>query len=168
MQPPDRRRDDAFFADLFPKTGDRTSLAQLMNTTNSSVTQQLAQENEDKSYYHAGKLSLYAADTMDKIDGGTRGEVLWNDLAASRAAWLGSPRPVRVKFPARLAHEVVAVRETVEQVRHAVRVAERRERPGEIASGLEARLHAVERRAQLRQRALVSHRRQRSRRGSRN
>lgn len=109
MPSPDRRRDDAFYADLFPTTGDRTFLAQMMNTTASSVTQQLAQENDDKSYYHAGKLSLYAADMKDKIDGGTRGEVLWNDLAASRAAWLGSPRPVKVKFPARLAHEVVEI-----------------------------------------------------------
>lgn len=107
MKQPDRRRDDAFFADLFPTTGDRTTLAQLMNTSNSSVTQQLAQENNDKSYFHAGKLALYAADLMDKIDGGCRGEVLWNDLAASRQAWLGGERPAKIRFPSRLAHEVI-------------------------------------------------------------
>src|SRR5687768_4052486 len=106
MNPPDRRTDDAFFADQFPKSGERTSLAQPMNTTPSSVTQQLAAENKDKSYYHCGKLALYAAYTMDAWVGGTRGELLWNDMVRFRERLLGLIRPSRTKFPSRLAHEV--------------------------------------------------------------
>lgn len=88
MRTPDRRTDDILFADLFTSHGDRTTLAQLMSTTSSSVTQQLDANNEDKSYFHAGKLALYAADMMDAIDGGARGETLWRDLSESRAKWL--------------------------------------------------------------------------------
>lgn len=116
IQPPDRRRDDIFFGDLFPGNGARTALAQMMSTTPSSVTQQLDPDNTDKSYYHAGKCALYAADAIDAQDGGARGDVLWNDLAESRSKWLGQKRRVLLKFPSRLAHEVIDLELNTEEL----------------------------------------------------
>lgn len=89
MHAPDRRADDTLFANLFTSTGDRTALARLMDTSNSSVTQQLDPDNPDKSYYHAGKCALFASYTMDAVDGGTRGEALWRDLSEARERWIG-------------------------------------------------------------------------------
>lgn len=136
MNSPDRRTDDALFADLFPTTGLRTTLAQLMNTTSSSVTQQLAQENRDKSYFHCGKLALYAGYMIDRMVGGARGEVLWADLVRLRQTLLGLTRGLRERFPSRLAYEVIEV-ETNSEDRSRVPVAQRRERVRQLISELE-------------------------------
>lgn len=108
MNPPDKRKDDILFGDLFLGHGWRDTLARLMGVDNSQVTLQLDADSRVRSYYHCGKLALYAADMADAQDGGARGDVLWNDLADARAGWLGArKRPVKVKFPSRLAHEVI-------------------------------------------------------------
>jgi hypothetical protein len=137
MTQPDRRRDDSFFADLFPSTGSRTSLAQMMNTSPSSVTQQLAPESDVKSYYHAGKCALYAADMIDRMEGGHRGEVLWLDLVESRQEWLGKGRAAVTRFPARLAHEVIEVELNTAEI-HQVPVARRKEKIRTLIKALEA------------------------------
>lgn len=136
MDSPDRSTDDAFFADQFPKTGQRTTLAQLMNTTPSQITQQLAPENRDKSYFHCGKLALFAAYSIDAILGGARGDVLWNDMVSFRERLLGVIRPSRTRFPSRLAHEVIEVELNAED-RAAASLASRRGRIRQLIAELE-------------------------------
>lgn len=89
MQPPDKRQDDILFGDQFGTNGDRDSLAHLMGVDPGQITQQLDPNNRKRSYFHCGKLALFAAYAYDRLHGGQRGETLWQDLCRAREVWLG-------------------------------------------------------------------------------
>lgn len=106
---PSQATDDLLFEELFSERGEQRHMARLMGVSETTMKRMLVASDENHpSDYHRGRRLAYAAGYRQDDKGKQVKAGLDEAYEAGARDKLG-PVTKRVKFPARLAHEVVEI-----------------------------------------------------------